>query len=177
MGGGGRAAAAGKGAGVTYSNPVVRPQRSRPTEQGAQSLCGGVVGWGWWSASPWRGGRCAPRCARCSTRGCGQELKLVPTSVQLERTRPLSAQLKLTLSPVESNLTRGRVPKVLKLSSHVSECKPLAAGRLPHARRHRARGRGGCGQDTAVPATAARRAASPIRGGARGRACQILPTT
>ena len=37
VGGGGRAAAAGKG--VTYYNPIVRPRRSRPTEQGAMSVC------------------------------------------------------------------------------------------------------------------------------------------
>jgi len=55
---------------------------------------------------------------------------------------PLSAQLKLTPSPLQPTLTRGRGPKVLKLSSNGSdvspkvlklsfegsECKPLPRG-------------------------------------------------
>ena len=45
-----------------------------------------------------------------------QGLTLVPISAQLELTFPLSAQLKLTLSPIYPTLTRGCVPKVLKLS-------------------------------------------------------------
>jgi hypothetical protein len=49
-----------------------------------------------------------------------QGLILVPISAQLELTLPPSAQLKLTLSLVRPKLTRGCVPKVLKLSSNVS---------------------------------------------------------
>jgi len=69
-----------------------------------------------------------------------QGLTLVPVSAQLEFTLPLPGQLKLTLSPMPK-LTRGcgpkvrklssngsgLLPKVLKLSSEVSECKPLLA--------------------------------------------------
>ena len=68
---------------------------------------------------------------------------LVPISAQLELTLPLSAQLKLALSPTRPKLPRGCgpkvlkvssnvsdvFPKVLKLSSEVSECKPLPDGR------------------------------------------------
>jgi hypothetical protein len=68
-----------------------------------------------------------------------QGLTIVPVPAQFELTLPLSAQLKLTLSPIYPNLTRGCgpevlklssdvsgvFPKVLKLSSDVSECKPL----------------------------------------------------
>ena len=50
-----------------------------------------------------------------------QGLTLVPISAQLELTLPLSAQLKLALSPIYPNLTRGCVPKVLKLSCDVSD--------------------------------------------------------
>jgi hypothetical protein len=39
-------------------------------------------------------------------------------------TLPISAQLKLTLSPVSLKLTRGCVPRVLKLSPNVSEVLP-----------------------------------------------------
>jgi len=46
---------------------------------------------------------------------------LVPISAQLEPTLPLSAQLKLTLSPAQPKLTLGSGPKVLKLSSDVSD--------------------------------------------------------
>jgi hypothetical protein len=53
-----------------------------------------------------------------------QGLTLVPISAQLELTLPLSAQLKLTVSPIEPNLTRGCVPKVLKLSSDVRAMCP-----------------------------------------------------
>ena len=74
-----------------------------------------------------------------------QGLTLVSISAQLELTLPLSAQLKLTLSPILTKLTRGCVPevlklssnvidvflKVLKLSSEVSECKPLPAATSP----------------------------------------------
>jgi hypothetical protein len=42
-----------------------------------------------------------------------QGLTLVPISAQLELTSPLSAQLKLTLSPRQLKLIRGRGPKVL----------------------------------------------------------------
>jgi len=37
---------------------------------------------------------------------------------------PLSAELKLTLSPMQPNLSRGCVPKVLKLSANVSDMFP-----------------------------------------------------
>ena len=57
-------------------------------------------------------------------------------------TLPLSSQLKLTVSPIKPNAAHGCVPnvlklsftvsdvfpKVLQLSSEVSECKPLGAG-------------------------------------------------
>jgi len=66
-------------------------------------------------------------------------LTLVPIFAQLELTLPLSAQLKLTVIPTYPKLTRGCdpkvlklstnvsdvLPKVIKLSSEVSECKPL----------------------------------------------------
>jgi hypothetical protein len=69
-------------------------------------------------------------------------LTLVPNSAQLELTLPLSAQRMLTLSPIYPRLTRECVsrvlklssnvsdvfPKMLKLSSEVSEWKPLASG-------------------------------------------------
>ena len=61
-----------------------------------------------------------PRPAGSATRW-RQVLTLVPTSAQLELTLPLSAQLKLTASPIHPNVTRGRVPEVLKLSSDVSD--------------------------------------------------------
>jgi hypothetical protein len=51
----------------------------------------------------------------------GQGLTLVPISVQLALTLPLSAQLKLTLSPTQPTLTRGCGWKVLNLSSNVSD--------------------------------------------------------
>jgi len=51
----------------------------------------------------------------------GQGLTLVPISAQLELTLPLSAQLKLDLSPIQPKLTRDFVPKLLKLSSTVSD--------------------------------------------------------
>jgi len=69
----------------------------------------------------------------------------------------LSAQLKLTFSPIQPKLTRGRgpkmlnlssdgsdvFPKVLKLSFEGSECKPLVAGLfLPHALGHHLAGGG-----------------------------------
>ena len=50
-----------------------------------------------------------------------QGLTLVPFSAQLELTLPMSAQLKLTVSPTSPKLTRGCGPKVLKLSSDVSD--------------------------------------------------------
>jgi len=50
-----------------------------------------------------------------------QGLTFVPNSAQLELTLPLSAQLKLTVSPMSPNVTRGRGPRVLKLSSNVSD--------------------------------------------------------
>ena len=76
-----------------------------------------------------------------------QGLTLVPISAQLGLTLPLSAQLKLTLSPKYPRLTRECVPKVLRLSSNVSdvfpkvlklsseesECKPLVGGQAAPA--------------------------------------------
>ena len=53
--------------------------------------------------------------------GKWQGLTLVPISAQLVLTLPLSAQLKPTLSPTQPKLTRGCGPKVLKLSSNVSD--------------------------------------------------------
>jgi hypothetical protein len=75
--------------------------------------------------------------ARSAARAADQGLTLVPISAQLELTLPLSTQL--TLSPTPPRLSRGCGPKVLKLSSNgsdvflkvlklsseVSECKPL----------------------------------------------------
>jgi len=55
-----------------------------------------------------------PHAARC------QRLTLGPISAQLEQTWPISAQLKLTLSPIQPKLTRVCDPKVLKLSSNIS---------------------------------------------------------
>jgi len=55
--------------------------------------------------------------ARSSTQG----LTLVPISAQFELTLPLSARLERTLSPLQPKLIRGCVPKVLKLSSNVSD--------------------------------------------------------
>jgi len=46
-----------------------------------------------------------------------QGLTLVPISAQLELTLPVSAQRKLTVSPIQPKVNRGCVPKVLKLSS------------------------------------------------------------
>ena len=82
-----------------------------------------------------------------------QGLTLVPIPAQLEVTLPLSAQLQLNLSSIQPKPTRGCVPKVLKLSSNVSdvfpkvlksssevsECKPLpcVAPARPPARRAR----------------------------------------
>jgi len=51
----------------------------------------------------------------------GQGLTLVPISAQLQITLPISAQLKLALSPAQPKFTRGCGPKVLKLSSNVSD--------------------------------------------------------
>ena len=42
-------------------------------------------------------------------------------TAQLELTSPISAQLKPTLCPIQPKLTNGCVPKVLKLSSDVSD--------------------------------------------------------
>ena len=53
--------------------------------------------------------------------GAKQGLTLVPISAQLELTLPLSAHLRLTVSPIQPKLTLGCVPKVLKLSSDVSD--------------------------------------------------------
>ena len=53
-----------------------------------------------------------------------QGLTLVPISAQLELTVHLSAQLQLTSSLRKPNQTRGYVPKVLKLSSNVSDVFP-----------------------------------------------------
>jgi len=51
----------------------------------------------------------------------GQGRTLVPIAAQLELTLSLSAQLQLTLPSTQPKLTRGFGPKVLKLSSNVSE--------------------------------------------------------
>ena len=63
-------------------------------------------------------------------------------------TRSLSAQLELSLCPTGTNLNHERVPSVLKLSSHVNECKPLAWGRRGDylADAHRGGGRQGGGR-------------------------------
>ena len=61
------------------------------------------------------------RCSWLPRMVTRQGLTLVPISTQLELTFPLSAQLKRTLSPILPSLTRGCVPKVLKLSSNVSD--------------------------------------------------------
>jgi len=47
----------------------------------------------------------------------------LPITAQLELTLPISAQLKLTVSPIpiRPSLTSGCVPKVLKLSSNMSD--------------------------------------------------------
>jgi hypothetical protein len=94
-----------------------------------------------------------------------QGLTLVPVSAQLEITLPRSAQLMLTLSPVQPKVTRGCVPRVLKLSSNVSdvfpkvlklsfevsECKPLHHGvDLAAVRLHRGHHRGR-GQELGLP--------------------------
>ena len=50
-----------------------------------------------------------------------QGLTIVPISAQPELTLPLPAQLKLTLSPTQPKLSRGCGPKVLKLSTNVSD--------------------------------------------------------
>jgi hypothetical protein len=50
-----------------------------------------------------------------------QGLTLVPISAQVELTLPLSAQLKLAVSLTQRKLSRGCGPKVLKLSSNVSD--------------------------------------------------------
>jgi len=50
-----------------------------------------------------------------------QGLTPVPIPAQLELTLPLSAQLKLTLSHMRPKLTRVCGPKMLKLSSNVSD--------------------------------------------------------
>jgi hypothetical protein len=46
---------------------------------------------------------------------------LVPIPAQLELTLPLTAQLWSTVSPIQPNVPRGCGPKVLKLSSNVSD--------------------------------------------------------
>jgi hypothetical protein len=74
-----------------------------------------------------------------------QGLTLVPISAQLELNLPLSAQLDLASPLLQPKLSRGCVPKVLKLSSNgsdvlpkvlklsseVSECKPLPSPTRP----------------------------------------------
>jgi len=57
-------------------------------------------------------------------RGLRQGVTLVPISAQLELTASISAQLKLTMSPVQPKCTRGCVSKVLKMSSNVSDVFP-----------------------------------------------------
>jgi hypothetical protein len=51
----------------------------------------------------------------------GQGLTLVPVPAQVELTLPLSAKLKLTLSPVCPKSSRVCVPKVLRLRFNVSD--------------------------------------------------------
>jgi len=46
---------------------------------------------------------------------------LVPISAQLELTLHVPAQRMMNLSPIYPKLTRGCVPKVLKMSSNVSD--------------------------------------------------------
>ena len=53
-----------------------------------------------------------------------QGLTLVRIPAQLELTLSLSAQLKLTMSSIQPKSTRGCVPRVLKLSSNVSDVFP-----------------------------------------------------
>ena len=57
----------------------------------------------------------------CPVAAIYQGLALVPISAQLQITFPLSAQLKLTLSPIYPKLTRGCVPKMPKLNLDVSD--------------------------------------------------------
>jgi hypothetical protein len=99
----------------------------------------------------------------------GQGLKLVPISAQLELTLPRFAQIKLTLSPTQPKLTRGCGPKVLKLSSdvsgvlpkehklssEVSERKPLLTGcpREPHVSAAAGAGSGGAGTNVTIDDT------------------------
>jgi hypothetical protein len=54
-------------------------------------------------------------------KGQGQGLTLVHFTAQLELILPIAAQLELTLSPIQPKLIRGCVPKVLKVSSDVSD--------------------------------------------------------
>ena len=73
------------------------------------------------------------RCGRARKRGGGagvaavvsvaggQGLTFVPISAQLELTLPISAHVELTLSTLRPKLARGCVPKVVKLSSNVSD--------------------------------------------------------
>ena len=49
-----------------------------------------------------------------------------PRRCSAASTRSHFTQLELCLSPLQPNLTHGRVPDVLKLRSNVNECKPLA---------------------------------------------------
>jgi hypothetical protein len=51
----------------------------------------------------------------------GQGLTLVPISAQLELALPLPLNLSLLCPPYDPKLTRKCVPKVLKLSSNVSD--------------------------------------------------------
>jgi len=68
--------------------------------------------------------RCEPATVCASN---NQGLTLVPNAAQLELTLPLSAQLKLTLTPIQPKLTRECGPKVLKLSCNVSDVSRRAS--------------------------------------------------
>ena len=82
------------------------------------SLLGTCLGFGGSGGGAGGGGGGRPST---SLGGGRQGLILVPIFAHLELTLPLSAQLKLTLSLAQPKLTRGCVPKMLKLSSHGSD--------------------------------------------------------
>ena len=61
-------------------------------------------------------------------RSSAQGLTPVPIFAQLELTFPPYTQLNLTLSPILPKVTRGCVPKVLKLSSNASDVSRRSSG-------------------------------------------------
>jgi len=65
--------------------------------------------------------RMGPAVKKLARSAYNQGLTLVPIFAQLELILLLSAQLELILSPIQPKLTRGCIPKVLKLSSNVSD--------------------------------------------------------